>query len=68
MSAEETWRDLVRALELAWDLECGISWYDVEGTKKELNRLRWKYLVDPYDVEDEDVQKEGEQEERINNE
>ena len=62
MSAEENYRDLIRALKLAWDLECGISWYGVTDTKKELDSLRWKYQVDPYDIEDEDVQKHGGQE------
>jgi len=59
MSEEETYQDLIRALQLAWDLECGISWYDVDDTKKELNALRYKYQVDPYDIEDEDVQNYG---------
>ena len=48
---EEHYRDLVRALELAWDLECGISWYDVTDSKNELNELRRKYQVEPWDDE-----------------
>lgn len=56
MSSEETHRDLIRALTLAFDLEAGISWYDVSDTKKELNALRYKYHIDPYDVPEEDLQ------------
>ena len=56
MSCEEDYRNLIRVLELAWDLECGISWYDVSETKKELAHLRWKYKVEPYDLEDADYQ------------
>lgn len=49
MSAEETHRDVVRALELAFDLEAGISWYDVTETKRELHALMAKYFVPPYE-------------------
>jgi len=55
MIAEETHRDLIRALELAWDLECGISWYDVTATKDELNELRRKYHVDPWDEDEREL-------------
>lgn len=49
MSAEETHRDLIRALELASGLESGISWYDVADTKRELHELMAKYFVPPYE-------------------
>ncbi len=49
MSAEETHRDLLRAQELAFDLEAGISWYDVTDTKRELHKLMAKYFVSPYE-------------------
>ena len=56
MSAEETHRDLIRALELAADLSAGVGWYDVEDTRKELNALRCKYHIKGYEMEDEDMQ------------
>jgi len=49
MSETETYHDLIRALELAWDLECGISWYDVTETKQELHQLMAKYFVEPFE-------------------
>ena len=48
MSEEETHRNLIRALELAWKLECGIGWYDVSKDKEELDELYKKYQVGPY--------------------
>ena len=51
MSAEDTHRDLIRALELAWALEVGISWHDVSQEKEELKELYKKYGVGPYDEE-----------------
>ena len=48
-------KDIETILELAWDLECGISWYDVDPTKKKLNAYRYKYKVDPYDIEDSEL-------------
>ncbi len=56
MNAEEIHRDLVRALELAADLSAGVGWYDVEDTRKELTALRYKYQVEGYETEDEDLQ------------
>ena len=56
MSAEDTHLDLIRALTLAWELEVGISWHDVSNVKEELNALRFKYNVDPYDIPEETLQ------------
>ena len=52
MSAEDTHRDLIRTLELAWALEVGISWHDVSKEKEELNELYKKYGVGPYDSQE----------------
>ena len=35
--------DLQEALNLSWDLDCGISWYNVDETRKKLEILYKKY-------------------------
>lgn len=41
--------DIKKALELAWDLECGISWYDVDETKEKLHKMMARYRVKPFE-------------------
>jgi hypothetical protein len=35
-------------LDLVWDLECGLSWYDVPETREKLEEYYTKYKAGPY--------------------